>query len=262
MIVVDDFGNLLQEIISSVLDVSVLLEENSIMFSSNLDLSDIDNLVSNIIKETNLPIKYSIKQEQKPQKDWINEYKKSVRPSLVGEFYIHPSWTEPEKNKTNIIIDPSLIFGTGEHETTQMCLELIQKFAKPNETCLDLGCGSGILGIALAKKSCLVDICDTDELAVKEAIKNFDLNSVNCRNSWIGTINQNKTYDLIVANIVCDILILLKNDMQQALSSGSLLILSGILSDYSSKLEDAFCEFVLQEKIIKNNWISYAFRKK
>ncbi|MDO7821854.1 50S ribosomal protein L11 methyltransferase, partial [Helicobacter pylori] len=115
-------------------------------------------------------------------KDWLEAYKQAILPVQCAKFYIHPSWHQkPSHVVTNdcIMIDPALAFGSGHHESTSMCLELLSDLDLKRKNALDVGCGSGILSIALKKQgvSALV-ACDTDSLAVEETLKNFSLNQI------------------------------------------------------------------------------------
>ena len=129
---------------------------------------------------------------QKDNTDWIQKYKNSVEPIRVGKFYVRPSWCKFDGD-IDIVIDPALAFGSGHHESTAGCLELISEFANLNtKTALDVGCGSGILSIALAKLGISVDSCDTDEQAVQATKENADKNGVKLNQIWTGSINGTK----------------------------------------------------------------------
>ena len=136
------------------------------------------------------------------------------------------------------MIDPALAFGSGHHQTTSNCLKFIPNLIKKDDNILDVGCGSGILSIAAAKLGANIDICDTDELSIQEAIKNAKLNNVIINNSWIGSANNSsKIYDLVIANIIADVLILISKDLKERVKQNGYLILSGILNIiYEGKL--------------------------
>lgn len=137
---------------------------------------------------TQIPLKTSL--TKKPNKDWINEYKKAIKPLQIGDFYIHSSWQKARENLTNIQIDPALAFGSGHHESTHSCILLLQKYAKKGFRALDVGCGSGILSIILAKMGCEIYACDVDEMAIKSAKSNAKLNGVKFKEIWLGSVNS------------------------------------------------------------------------
>ncbi len=206
-------------------------------------------------------VELDIQKSKKANEDWIEKYKKSITPVEVGEFYIHPSWHEPKKGKINIEIEPALAFGSGHHETTSGCLEAIGKYVKKGDRFLDVGCGSGILSIAAAKKGAVVDICDTDELAIQEAKKNFVLNETEFEDAWIGSAGQaQKKYDIVTANIVADVLRMIRQDLLGATKEGGVLILSGIIEKYREDILKSF-DLPLIEEIKKGEWSTMILRK-
>lgn len=207
-------------------------------------------------------IEFKITKSQKENKDWLNEYKKNVRPIEIGKFYIHPSWEESKDGFENIIIDPALAFGSGHHESTSACIEYLQKYATIGKSALDVGCGSGILSIALAKLGCVVDACDTDEQAVQSSQKNAELNGVKFNQIWTGSVaNLDKKYDIVVANIIADVILMLKNDLINLLKESSYLVLAGVLDKYETRILEAFSSLKLVESQTKNEWKSFVFQK-
>lgn len=207
-------------------------------------------------------IEFKITKSQKENKDWLNEYKKNVRPIEIGKFYIHPSWEESKDGFKNIVIDPALAFGSGHHESTSACIEYLQKYAANGMSALDVGCGSGILSIALAKLGCVTDACDTDEQAVQSSQKNAELNGVKFNQIWIGSVaNLDKKYDVVVANIIADVILMLKNDLINLLKEGSYLVLAGVLDKYETRILEAFSSLKPVESQTKNEWKSFVFQK-
>ena len=207
-------------------------------------------------------IEFKITKSQKENKDWLNEYKKNVRPIEIGKFYIHPSWEESKDGFENIIIDPALAFGSGHHESTSACIEYLQKYATIGKSALDVGCGSGILSIALAKLGCVVDACDTDEQAVQSSQKNAELNGVKFNQIWTGSVaNLDKKYDIVVTNIIADVILMLKNDLINLLKESSYLVLAGVLDKYETRILEAFSSLKLVESQTKNEWKSFVFQK-
>ena len=213
-------------------------------------------------KALNLKIDLELKDEKKKNIDWIDEYKKGVQPVEVGEIYIHPSWEKPKAHKLNLMVDPALAFGSGHHESTNMCLALIQKYKNGYKSALDVGCGSGILSIALSKLGLEVTACDTDAQAVLATKENALKNGVKLFEIYTGSVtNTDKTYDVVVANIIADVILVLKNDLIKSLNKGGVLILSGILEKYFDKIKKEFCQLELVESLQKNDWVSFVFKK-
>ncbi|BCD60717.1 MULTISPECIES: 50S ribosomal protein L11 methyltransferase [unclassified Nitratiruptor] len=238
--------------------------DGKLILRSEKPLDDImDELrayVDSLIELFDTDIHLEITKEKKENINWIEKYKKSITPVEVGEFYIYPSWYEPKEGKVNIKIDPALAFGSGHHETTRGCLSAIQKYVQPGMELLDVGCGSGILSIAAAKKGAVVDICDTDTLALEESQKNFSLNKVEFQNGWVGSAaNAKKKYDIVIANIVADVLTMIAFDLQKATKEGGILILSGIIEKYRNKVQNRF-DFSILEEVQEGEWITMILR--
>ncbi|CBG39480.1 50S ribosomal protein L11 methyltransferase [Helicobacter mustelae] len=206
---------------------------------------------------------FAYKIQKKKNEDWIQKYKEGVAPIVCGGFYIRPSWVAPKKDLENLIIDPALAFGSGHHATTAMCIEFLNSLDLREKKCLDVGCGSGILSLVAKKRGANVFLCDTDALAVIESKKNFALNGEQIDQIWEGSIkDEERVYDVIVANILADVIKILYNDFSKALKSGATLILSGILEQYKDSVIDKFSAFVLQEILTKEEWVALKMIKK
>lgn len=246
------------ELISSLTDEAVEHGNSVIVLRSEEDLSDIEFGVKAFAANLQIECKTELKRFK--NEDWVNLYKQSVNAVEVGKFYILPSWKEPKKDRINIVIDPSLAFGSGHHETTSNCLLAIEKYVKKGNTLVDVGCGSGILAIAASKIEAVVDICDTDEVAVADAIENFKANSCELNHSWIGSITKTeKKYDVVVANIVADVLAMISKDLKNSMKESGILILSGILDKHLCKVEDKYRDLQQLEVIQKNEWITLVY---
>lgn len=168
--------------------------------------------------------------------DWRNNWKQFFFPIPVGEkLLIRPTWRhEYDAGDRKVInIDPGMAFGTGNHETTRLCLACLEKFVNKGTTVLDVGCGSGILSIASillgSGKAFGVDI---DPTAVRTAIENADVNSVSDKCEFVAgnlTDEVSGTYDIVVANIVADAIIMLSKDVKNFMNKDSVYIMSGII---------------------------------
>lgn len=215
-------------------------------------------------------------------KDWIDEYQKSIKPIICGRFYIRPSWHPPlksfaknsknnniiESNLIDLIIDPSLSFGSGHHASTAMCINFLSNldsknnFNLKNKSMLDVGCGSGILSLVGASLGARVKACDVDSFAISQTQKNFKINNLSYKKLWCGSITKDfKKYDIIVANIITSIILILKNELINNLKENGILILSGILKEKENDILSNFSSLKLLESQQIDEWISFMFQK-
>ncbi|MDE5741682.1 MAG: 50S ribosomal protein L11 methyltransferase [Oscillospiraceae bacterium] len=210
------------------------------------------------------------------EEDWANNWKQYFKPLTVGEkLVIKPSWEDYDKNDSRTIleIDPASSFGTGQHNTTQLCLELIEKNLKGGDKVLDLGCGSGILSIAAillgAEEVTAVDISQNSvETAKENAAKNNISESK--YTAYCGDIISNEKlvekigggFDLIAANIVADVLIAMSPLFEKFVKAGGTLILSGIITERADEVVEAVKSkgYTMTEIREKNGWAAVAFR--
>jgi len=202
-------------------------------------------------------------QKKLKNSDWVESYKNSIEPLEIAKFYIHPTWNEPHSELINIAIDPALAFGTGHHPTTASALQAISEYVKEGDTLLDVGCGSGILGIGAMKLGAKVDACDTDPISVANSKENAKLNNLEFHEIWEGSVkSDNKKYDIVVANIVADVLTFLANDLKKALKDDGVLILSGILDKYEDKVLNFYKDCEVVKKIAQDEWVTLILKKK
>ncbi|HHU43608.1 MAG: 50S ribosomal protein L11 methyltransferase [Bacillota bacterium] len=195
---------------------------------------------------------------------WYENWKKFYTPIVAGSFVITPEWLEYE-NKDNLIeikIDPGMAFGTGEHETTRMCLELMSELNFHNKSVIDIGCGSGILGIAALKKgakSCYMS--DIDSVAVKAAKANAKLNNINAQIELADIFKKKDIKaDIILANLTADLLIKLYKDIRNYIEKGGIAILSGIINDRTQETLTAYLSqgFSLIRKLSLGEWTAFS----
>lgn len=200
--------------------------------------------------------------EEFENEDWLARYKEGIKSIQVGPFYIHPTWEAAHSDAINIAIDPALAFGTGHHPTTASVLEAMSTYVQEGMELLDVGCGSGILTIAAAKLGAVVTACDTDEQCIDNSAKNLALNAVTAKALCTGSVSQLEgKFDIVVANIVSDVLVFLRNDLQNVLKNGAILILSGILEQYEDKVTEAFSALTLENIVRNEEWVTLIYRK-
>lgn len=193
-------------------------------------------------------IKHEIDLSVCRNQDWENNWKDYFKPMAVGEkLLIRPVWDNDydPQGRTVLDIEPGLAFGSGGHDTTRLCLETLEKHITPETELLDIGCGSGILGVAGlllgAKNATGVDI---DELAVKTARENGKMNGFDEPKFTVfqGNLTDKVSgkYDVVVANIVADIIVMFTKDVGKFLKEGGLYITSGIIDTREQDVLDAF----------------------
>lgn len=215
-------------------------------------------------KKTNIDV------SEVPDVDWLERCFANFKPITVGPFFICGSHMRDEKfpsSKINIEIDAATAFGTGEHATTELCLHECYRLFDPkkHKRCMDLGCGSGILAIALAKLGCNeVFAYDNDKEAVRVCNQNILINNTH---RFINVLQNNFTefskvkYDFIVANILAEPLVLLAEEIVHSLNEQSILVLSGFTEN--RKIIDKYTtlgiDFLYTTK--KNGWLASIFRK-
>lgn len=259
------YYDLYLDLLSSLSDEAIEENDDKIIIRSDSDISDLVEALEIFAEELQkiygIQGSCSIQTKIIENEDWIQKYKDSITPISVGDFYVRPTWCDSLPNKIEIVIDPALAFGSGHHETTSSCLRFIEKFVKPNDTLLDVGCGSGILAIGASKLGAICDICDTDLIAVENAVINFELNHVKPNLYWEGSANNTKNkYDVVVANIVADVLVFIASDLKKCLKSGGILIVSGILDIHKDKVLKKFSNYEIVDQVLLNEWYSVVLK--
>lgn len=256
----------LESFIMDQIDEAIETDENTIIIRTEIEPTNLIDMVNEYSKELEeiFSMKISIKSELHKLKneDWINKFKEGFEPVAIGSFYIRASWHEEKNGFINIVVDPALAFGTGHHPTTKNSILAINNYTKADDEFLDIGCGSGILSLCATKLGATVSLCDTDEMAIISSKENFEKNHEQYKDIWIGSARSMGEYDIIVANIIADVLAFLAKDIKNNLKIGGLVILSGILDKYESKITDLYSSMELIERIAEDEWLTMVYRKK
>ena len=211
-----------------------------------------------------------VEQIEVSDEQWKDNWKEHFKPIRISDrIIIKPTWEPYAKIKeTDIIIDidPGMAFGTGTHETTAMCIKLLEKYMTPGDDVLDIGCGSGILAIAAflleAKSSTGIDI---DPISVEVAIANITLNHLSGKISIIQgdlTKGLDLLADIVVANLVAELVITLSESIRSHLKGKRLVIASGILIDKQEMVAEAMRElgFEIMEILNEGDWAAICAR--
>ncbi|MGE5629119.1 MAG: 50S ribosomal protein L11 methyltransferase [Solirubrobacterales bacterium] len=196
------------------------------------------------------------------EEDWENNWKKYYKPVKVGEkIVIKPIWEEYEAKADEIVVelDPGMAFGTGTHETTRMCIKALEKYVKPDSVIFDIGTGSGILAIAAAKLNASKVIgVDLDPVAVTSAKENVKYNNVENIEILHGNLLDVVTgkADIVVANIIADIIMLIVEDVKKCINKGGYFISSGIIKERQDDVVEKLTEagFEIVENNVDGEW--------
>jgi ribosomal protein L11 methyltransferase len=249
--------------INRVLSITILDRTNEVdsrWFDENEAIQDLDgkthlirlltsaSVDSNIInkdicKKLDVDVIEVLNEEIFEDRDWIQYSKSQFREiHITNNLTVLPPWVvDKNQNGVSIIIEPGSGFGTGSHPTTKLCLKWIDNNISSDCQILDYGCGSGILSIAAEKLGCSkVDGIDNDHQALVNAERNKTLNSSNVNFFHSDNYIQKDEYDITVANILLNTIVLLKEKLVSSLKPGGTLILSGILEDQASSIIDTF----------------------
>ncbi|MDD6808346.1 MAG: 50S ribosomal protein L11 methyltransferase [Oscillospiraceae bacterium] len=218
-------------------------------------------------------IKFKVDTIPCKREDWQDNWKQFFKPMPVGEkLLIQPTWEDlpddlKKEDRKILHIEPGLAFGTGSHNTTRLCLETLERYIKGGESVLDLGCGSGILGIAsLLLGADRVEGVDIDELAVKTAIENGKENGyfepqykIHCGDM---TDKVSGKFNIVVANIVADIIIMFSENAMNFMDENAVFITSGIIDSRESDVLEAFNKngFEIIERIEDGGWLCFVLK--
>jgi len=257
-----EYIEFIADFVANIYGEGIEIGRDNIIIRSENDVVFIQGAVEALIETLGNIIDVKFQIEEKQNIDWIKKYQESIEPIEAGKFYIYPSWFKPKENKINIKIDPALAFGSGHHATTHTCLDAIGEIVKQGDEVLDVGCGSGILGLASTKLGATVDLCDTDPLSVKSCEENFILNNETYNKLWEGSANQiDKEYDIVIANFIADVLRFISSDLIKATKREGTLILSGILDTKLELVLPSFKKMKLVEQKQKDEWVTLIYYK-
>ncbi len=205
--------------------------------------------------------------------DWNAQWEASIEPLRISEdLMITPSWKLEEANASGatfqIVIDPKMSFGTGHHETTRLCLKMIEHIVCTDKSILDLGSGTGILALyAMMRGSVHAIAVDTDEWAFENSKENCERNGygskkIELRLGKLSTVvSPEEQFDILIANIHRNVLLTINNQIADHQRSGGVLILSGLLEYDADEVIEAYqaSGYQLQERLQENEWVCLRF---
>lgn len=220
----------------------------------------------------------SISSSQTKDEDWINNWKQFFQSFAVDDILIKPTWEEGTDKTTypyTLLIDPGTSFGTGKHETTQLCIRQLRKYVKPQDRVLDVGCGSGILSVICLKLSAShVTGIDVDPECVRATYENMRVNGLSEEQGefFQGNLIEDaalrkrigeRRFDIVVANILADIIIPLTPHITGCLKPGGYYITSGIIDFKEKEVSEALRKagLILVETMHQGEWVSITARK-
>ncbi len=220
----------------------------------------------------------TITEDETEDKDWVNNWKEFFKAFSIDDIYIKPTWEDAPIEgdyKCVIEIDPGTSFGTGKHETTQLCIRQLRKYLKPKSLVLDVGCGSGILSIVAMKLGAgSITGTDVDPVCMEAVRENFKVNGLLGQEEhfYVGNLIEDaglqervgrECYDIVVANILADIIIPLTPVIPDRMKPGGIYITSGIIDFKEKSVAEAIEKAGLEilEVTRQNEWVSITARK-
>lgn len=234
-----------------------------IYFSTEENIAEAKILLEELLTAADIPFK--IETSKTEESEWRDNWKAYFKVSEIGQkLVIVPKWEEYNEcgERKKLLIDPGAAFGTGTHATTSMCLELIEDYCE-NASVLDVGCGSGILGIgaALLGAESVLGV-DIDPVAVKVAKENAEMNGVaKLMDFTVGDLTEKVSgmFDVVCANIVADAIIELLKNIKNFLKNNGVFVCSGIIDTRAAEVENAFADngYKVVSHSRKDNWHAY-----
>mgnify|MGYP001028400306 CR=1 FL=1 len=212
-----------------------------------------------------------LKINQVNEEDWATAWQKYYHTVRVGKrLVVRPQWEEytPRPEEVVLTLNPGMAFGTGTHDTTRLCMELLEQYVSPGDSVLDVGCGSGILAITAALLGAgNIAGCDIDEVAVKVAGENAALNQVENKIAFHKgdlTSQVEGSFQVICANIVADVIIRLCQDVKKYLAPGGVFIASGIIDTRREDVAAAMAATGIEilKECQSSGWVAMACKAK
>ena len=244
------------------------LWEFQAIFETEPNKQELKRLISSAASQSGIRTP-CLRIKKMPEVNWLESSYQGFPPIEVGKYYIYGSHitTQPPTDKISLMIDAATAFGTGEHQTTHGCLKALDNLTEIPNTILDVGCGSGILGMAFAKTyNKKVDAVDIDPESVRVAQENAAKNNLdNLLTVWQsdGYSQVKKSYDLIFCNILAKPLIEMASDLANHLNPNGIAILSGFLNNQENWVKKAHLEagltFIKHYRI--NGWTTLVMKK-
>ncbi len=238
--------------------IKVFTQTNSNVGKAEIELQLYSLTAENIIRN------YSVEENLLPMKNWNEEWEKSIQViHVTDKIVIKPTFREYEKKENEIVItlDPKMSFGTGEHQTTKIVLNFLQKYVDKNISFLDVGSGTAVLAITAVKLGAANAIAiDTDEWCLSNGKENCALNElldkIDIRQCELKSVPENN-FDLIAANIQKNVLIDIADEIRKRISTNGKLILSGLLITDEAEIIDKYNSlgFQLVDKLQLDEWI-------
>ena len=258
-------------------DESIFTADKSVLVKAYFPFEQAEKIISEVERElldmkTDSPFDLGSLETVKREIDgdlWREQWKEHFKPIPLGKIVIVPEWLkyEPKDGETVVLLDSNMAFGTGEHETTSMCVQLLEEFVNKDDIVLDVGCGSGILGISASKLGAKkVLMTDIDECAVRSTEHNMQLNGITNGEVLLKNLLDDNTIkgNVIVANIMAEVLIAFAPFIGGNLFDGGTIILSGILKDRLEKVRQAYenAGFTYVKHTEKGEWTALVMRQK
>ena len=250
-------------------DKTVLVKAYFPIESANQTLSAVEKDLMQL--KLNSPLDLGTLETAKREIDgdlWREQWKEHFKPIHIGKVVIVPEWIDYKAQDGEIIIllDSNMAFGTGEHETTSMCVEFLDKYVKNDDIVLDVGCGSGILGIAASKLGAKkVVMTDIDECAVTATEHNMKKNGVTNGSVLLKNLLDDNSVkgNVIACNIMAEVLIAFAPYIGANLFDGGIIILSGILCERLDAVKKAYIDagFTFVEQKLKGEWSALVVKK-